>query len=79
MIERECETCGERYHPRVEGQRFCSLWCRQQMKAAEGRMARWAWRKLGRPMMGEEDNSRVNDFEPPMIEEPSEAYRRFSK
>jgi hypothetical protein len=72
--ERECETCGRMYQPRVEGQRFCSLWCRQQMKAAEGRMARWAWRKLGRPMTG------VPDLQPPMIEEPMEvreAYRRF--
>ena len=78
MIDvRECETCRQMYRPRVEGQRFCSLWCRQQMKAAEGRMARWAWRKLGRPM-----SDHANDLQPPMIEEPMieevrEAYRRF--
>jgi hypothetical protein len=78
MIDvRACETCGQMYQPRVEGQRFCGVWCRQQMKAAEGRMARWAWRKLGRPMT---NHSRVPDLQPPMIEEPMivrEAFRRF--
>jgi hypothetical protein len=53
MDERACEWCRELYRPRVPDQRFCSLWCRHEMKAAEGRAARFAWRKAGRPMIEE--------------------------
>jgi hypothetical protein len=65
--ERECETCGQMYRPRVEDQRFCSLWCRQEMKAAEGRAARRAWWELGRPMKEVQHSQFANET----------AYRRF--
>ena len=52
---RNCAHCGARYRPRVPDQRYCRRWCRAQAKAAEGRAARWVWRKAGRPMQIEEE------------------------
>lgn len=66
MDERACEWCREFYRLRVSDQRFCSLWCRQEMKAAEGRAARRAWWREGRPMI--EDRP---------MEAERETYRRF--
>jgi len=57
MDERVCEWCREMYRPRVEDQRFCCLACRHEMKAAEGRAARRAWWREGRPMI--EDAKKV--------------------
>jgi len=57
---RECEWCGQTYRPRVPDQRFCGIECRNAGKAAEGRSARRAWWRDGRPMI---DNR-------PVIEEP---------
>jgi hypothetical protein len=60
--ERECEWCGEMYRPRVPDQRFCGIECRLQGKAAEGRAARRAWWKEGRPMIDRDEPKEVSTF-----------------
>jgi hypothetical protein len=54
QIKRECANCHGMFRPRVSGQRYCRTWCRVDAKAAEGRAARRAWWRAGRPMQFED-------------------------
>jgi hypothetical protein len=55
---RKCDHCGACFRPRVDSQRYCRSWCRREAKAAEGRAARRAWWRAGRPMEIEDDDKR---------------------
>jgi hypothetical protein len=47
---RHCEFCNASYRPKVDSQRFCRKWCRKQALALEGRAARRAWWRAGKPI-----------------------------
>ena len=70
---RHCDYCGAKYRPRVDSQRYCRRWCRDQAKAAEGRAARRVWSEAGRPMLGEDQRPA-----PPEWIEPIQQRRRLS-
>jgi predicted nucleic acid-binding Zn ribbon protein len=55
-----CNHCGEpTMHGARFGQRYCSVLCRLDGKAAEARAARKVWVLAGRPKEGEEGEHRA--------------------
>ena len=74
ISQRYCEFCDTKYRPRYPTQRWCRRWCRMQAKAAEGRAARRAWWRAGRPM-----DEVVADFIRYREEKQSELAALFAK